>query len=312
MVAANDIQIKNLYVYFPLEQGYVRAVDGINITFHWGEMTAIIGESGCGKSILGQALLNILQDYVEQRGEIIYQNVDVINNSQAIAQFYGKEFGIVPQNPGEALHPSRKIGKQFNDILAALGQHDADDAIKKSWLHFFGLEAVDRVLQAYPHELSGGMQQRVLCAMSCCGQPKWILADEPTKGLDEQVCSVVYENLLKIKEQGQCGMMIITHDLNLARQVCDSIAVMYSGQIVEAGRQIFTQPLHPYTQAFLASLPENGFQTMAGSAPAPTDKLEGCKFAPRCPYCQQRCLEEIPPVYQVGQTQVRCFRYAQG
>ena len=312
MVEANNIQVQDLYVYFPVEQGYVRAVDGISMCFPWGEMTAIIGESGCGKSILGQALLNILPDYVEQRGQIIYQGVDVVGNPEGIAQFYGKEFGIVPQNPGEALNPSRKIGKQFNDILQALGKADADNSLKTHWLRFFGLEAVERVLQAYPHELSGGMQQRVLCAMSCCGQPRWILADEPTKGLDEQVCAVVYENLLKIKATGKCGMMIITHDLHLAQQVCDSIAVMYSGQIVETGREIFTRPLHPYTQAFLASLPENGFQTMEGSAPAPTDKLEGCKFAPRCPYCQERCRQQVPPVYQVGKTKVRCFRYAQG
>ena len=311
-MVANNIKVEDLYVYFPVEQGYVRAVDGINLIFQWGKMTAIIGESGCGKSILGQALLNILPDYVEQRGKIIYQGVDVVGNPKGVAQFYGQEFGIVPQNPGDSLNPVRKIGKQFNDILQALGKQDSDDVLKTKWLHFFGLEAVDRVLEAYPHELSGGMQQRVLCAMSCCGQPKWILADEPTKGLDEQVCAVVYDNLLKIKAQGNCGMMIITHDLHLAQQVCDSIAVMYSGQIVEAGREIFTRPLHPYTQAFLASLPENGFQTMAGSAPAPTDKLNGCKFAPRCPYCLECCRHEVPPVYQVGKTQVRCFRYAEG
>lgn len=305
----NDIQVRDLYVYFPVEQGLVKAVDGISIDFKWGQFTAIIGESGCGKSVLGQALLNILPGYVQQQGSIMYQECDVLHGKLP-DKFYGLEFGIVPQNPGDSLSSTRKIAKQMQDILDVAGISDDDNAVKIQWLQFFGLEDTARILEAYPYELSGGMQQRVLCAMSCMCRPKWILADEPTKGLDEKVCGVVYENLQKIKNTCRCGMVIITHDLKLARGVCDRVAVMYSGQILEAGCDIFTKPLHPYTQAFMASLPQNGFQPMAGTAPSPTDTLAGCKFAPRCPYVSERCLKKVPPVYKAGDTMVRCFLYA--
>lgn len=306
----NDIQVRDLYVYFPVEQGLVKAVDGINIDFAWSKFTAIIGESGCGKSVLGQALLNILPEYVQQQGGIIYQRHDILHDKLP-NKFYGLEFGIVPQNPGDSLSSTRKIVKQMQDVLDVAGIADSDDAVKIKWLKFFGLADTKRILQSYPYELSGGMQQRVLCAMSCMCHPKWILADEPTKGLDERVCGVVYDNLQKIKVAANCGMVIITHDLKLAQQVCDMVAVMYSGQILEAGEHIFTKPLHPYTQAFMKSLPQNGFQPMAGTAPSPADNLAGCKFAPRCPYASEHCRKEIPPVYKTGDTMVRCFLYAE-
>ena len=306
----NNIQVQNLYVYFPVEQGMVKAVDGISIDFVWGQFTAIIGESGCGKSVLGQALLNILPGYVRQKGSILYQGCDILRGGLP-DKFYGQEFGIVPQNPGDSLSSTRKIIKQMQDILDVNGVSDGDNAIKIKWLQFFGLADTSRILEAYPYELSGGMQQRVLCAMSCMCQPKWILADEPTKGLDERVCGVVYENLQKIKAAANCGMVIITHDLKLARDVCDRVAVMYSGQILEAGRDIFERPLHPYTKAFMASLSQNGFQPMAGTAPSPSDNLVGCKFAPRCPYASERCLKQTPQMYKAGDTMVRCFLYAE-
>ena len=154
------------------------------------------------------------------------------------------------------------------------------------------------------------MLQRVLCAMSVCCSPNWLLADEPTKGLDETACGVVYENLQKIKTSQQPGMLIITHDLQLARSICADIAVMYAGQIVEYGPQVFTDPRHPYTQAFLAALPENGFQPLPGLPPLPQDELPGCRFAPRCASCHERCLQAVPPVYDSGTAKVRCFLYA--
>ena len=154
------------------------------------------------------------------------------------------------------------------------------------------------------------MLQRVLCAMSICCSPLWLLADEPTKGLDETACGVVYENLQKIKTSQSLGMLIITHDLQLARSICADIAVMYAGQIDEYGPQVLTGPRHPYTQAFLAALPENGFQPLPGLPPLPQDHLPGCRFAPRCPSCQKRCLQEVPPVNDSGTAKVRCFHYA--
>ena len=282
----------------------------VDLAFHQGSFTALVGESGCGKSVLGQAILGILPDYVARSGNIFYRSTDILADNTSLPGFYGQQIALIPQNPGDSLNPLRTIGRQFDDILQTAGLNDKTNQRKQQLLTFFGLPDAERVLAAYPHELSGGMLQRVLCAMSICCSPLWLLADEPTKGLDETACGVVYENLQKIKTSQSLGMLIITHDLQLARSICADIAVMYAGQIVEYGPQVLTGPRHPYTQAFLAALPENGFQPLPGLPPLPQDHLPGCRFAPRCPSCQKRCLQEVPPVYDSGTAKVRCFLYA--
>lgn len=309
-LAAPDIEVQKLHVYFPVHKGLVKAVDNVSITFKHGQITGIIGESGCGKSVLGQAILGILPEYVQRSGQIFYRNADIFKDNTVIPHFYGQEFALIPQNPGEALNPLRKIGQQFDDILLTAAISDADRHYKTSLLQFFGLHDCRRVLAAYPHELSGGMLQRVLGAMSICCRPVWLLADEPTKGLDETACAVVYENLTKIKTKTDLGMLIITHDLQLAASTCDNIAVMYAGQLVEYGPHVLTSPKHPYTQAFLAALPVNGFQPLAGLAPSPQDKLQGCSFAPRCKNNMPRCHKEKPPACKLESAEVRCFLYA--
>lgn len=308
--AALDLVLHQLYVHFPVPGGLVRAVDGVDICFRHQQITAIIGESGCGKSVLGQAILGILPDYVARSGNIFYRSTDILAYNTSLPGFYGQQIALIPQNPGDSLNPLRTIGRQFDDILQTAGLKDKTNQRKQQLLAFFGLPDAKRVLAAYPHELSGGMLQRVLCAMSICCSPLWLLADEPTKGLDETACGVVYENLQKIKTSQSLGMLIITHDLQLARSICADIAVMYAGQIVEYGPQVLTGPRHPYTQAFLAALPENGFQPLPGLPPLPQDHLPGCRFAPRCHSCQKRCLQEVPPVYDSGTAKVRCFLYA--
>lgn len=221
-------------------------------------------------------------------------------------------FGIIPQNPSESLNPVRKIGKQMQDVLDVHQMADSDNSYKKQCLRLFGLEEAERVLAAYPHELSGGMLQRVLCAMAVSSKPEWILADEPTKGLDEQVGAVVRKNLLTIKQDLHLSMLIITHDIALAQEVCDDVLVMYAGQVLEHNMDIWQKPLHPYTQDFLQALPQNGLQVIPGKAPVPGESFSGCKFATRCPYCKTRCKEEVPAMQQVGDAEVRCFLYAEG
>ena len=231
--AALDLVLHQLYVHFPVTGGLVRAVDGVDICFRHQQITGIIGESGCGKSVLGQAILGILPDYVARSGNIFYRSTDILADNTSLPGFYGQQIALIPQNPGDSLNPLRTIGRQFGDILQTAGLNDKTNQRKQQLLTFFGLPDAERVLAAYPHELSGGMLQRVLCAMSICCSPLWLLADEPTKGLDETACGVVYENLQKIKTSQSLGMLIITHDLQLARSICADIAVMYAGQIVE-------------------------------------------------------------------------------
>jgi len=301
-----NIVVKNLSVGFPTKQGIVAAVDGVSAVFKAGQFTAIIGESGCGKSVLGQALMGMLPDYVVREGTVYYGDLEASAELFLKHRIYGREIGIVPQNPFASLNPVRKLQKQFDDLLEAHGVFDKDNALKKEWLHFFALEDADRVLASYPNELSGGMQQRFLCAMAMALEPQWILADEPTKGLDEETCSIVFENLLKIKKLGNVSMVIITHDVKLARNICDRTCVMYAGQMVEQGDNVFSSPIHPYTKSYMQALPENGFKPLWGRAPNLSDNIQGCKFAPRCELSDDICRQCSPKYKTLANCEVRC------
>ena len=280
----------------------------VTLSIPKGSCLGILGESGSGKSTLGRVICGLLKpdsgEYLLE-GKNVYASRDGKKNLQNM-------LSVVFQDYTTSANPRFRI----RDILAeGIRVKDPKNGKKTDrsaeycrLLELVGLD--ETFLDRFPHELSGGMLQRVLCAMSICCSPLWLLADEPTKGLDETACGVVYENLQKIKTSQSLGMLIITHDLQLARSICADIAVMYAGQIVEYGPQVLTGPRHPYTQAFLAALPENGFQPLPGLPPLPQDHLPGCRFAPRCPSCQKRCLQEVPPVYDSGTAKVRCFLYA--
>ena len=308
----SDIYIKNLQIKIPQNNNYVNIIDDISIHFASDLFIGIIGESGCGKSILGEAIIGNLPDYVKVEGSICYKNINLLTERTKIKNFYTDEFGVIPQNPSESLNPLRNIRKQMDDVLLVGTTNEklnTDNTYKQKLLTFFGLKNTTEILKKYIFELSGGMQQRVVCAMGILNQPQWILADEPTKGLDEKTCQVVYTNLVKIKNDKKHSMLIITHDLKLVENICDKVAVMYAGQIVEYGDNILKHPLHPYTRSLLASLPENGFQVNTVQNKESTG-FYGCKFARYCKYCSQQCREKIPDMYDVKNTKVRCFLYA--
>ena len=308
----SDIYIKNLQIKIPQNNNYVNIIDDISIHFASDLFIGIIGESGCGKSILGEAIIGNLPDYVKVEGSICYKNINLLTERTKIKNFYTDEFGVIPQNPSESLNPLRNIRKQMDDVLLVGTTNEklnTDNTYKQKLLTFFGLKNTTEILKKYIFELSGGMQQRVVCAMGILNQPQWILADEPTKGLDEKTCQVVYTNLVKIKNDKKHSMLIITHDLKLVKNICDKVAVMYAGQIVEYGDNILKHPLHPYTRSLLASLPENGFQVNTVQNKESTG-FYGCKFARYCKYCSQQCKEKIPDMYDVKNTKVRCFLYA--
>lgn len=305
MVNQENISVENLAVAFRVGSAWVYAVNGISATFEAGKYTAIIGESGCGKSVLGQAILGILPDGVQRSGQVLYGGKPLDFCTQR------RLFGIIPQNPSDSLNPVRRIYKQFQDLLDVNQIKDEQHQYKSQWLKFFGLQDTERVLHSFPHELSGGMLQRLLCAMAISTKHKWLLADEPTKGLDEKNGAVALENLKKIKSELKPGMIIITHDIKLAKDVCDSVVIMYTGQIMECSTRFFIEPLHPYSQCFLQALPENGLHTIDGKAPIPGTQPKGCRFAERCPRSFKRCFKEQPQLYTLKDgRQVRCFLYA--
>ena len=289
----------------------VRAVDHVSTAFKYGEITGIIGESGCGKSVLGMAILGLLPPYAQIEGEIIYQNQDLIKlNDRQIRKIRGRKIGWIPQNPSESLNPVIKIKSQIKESLRLNKERfSKKEHLGISLLESFGFHDPQRVAVYYPFELSGGMKQRVTSAMGIACSPQWVIADEPTKGLDKALREQTYSTLLSIKEQGVKGMIIITHDIVLAKELCDQVAVMYSGQILEKGPQVIGKPLHPYTKALIASLPENGMNPMPGSAPTPSENFIGCKFAPRCQFWMERCIKESPQAFYKDGGMVRCFLY---
>lgn len=308
-----DIRLENLAVRFPVKEGAVDAVDDVTVTFKSGEITGIIGESGCGKSVLGMAILGLLPAYAHVSGEIWLEEKDLLElTPKQMRNMRGRKIGLIAQNPGDSLNPVRKVGGQLMEALrlnARERRYQSGDA--RRLLEDFGFSAgqAGRVWKSYPFQLSGGMQQRTVAAMGIASGASWILADEPSKGLDEELREQMYETLRKVKNHHANGMLIITHDIVLAEKLCDSVAVMYSGQIVEKGSSVIANPRHPYTKGLIASLPSNGMHPMKGLAPAPGEELRGCKFAPRCPHGLPECMEKRPETFEDESGMVRCFLY---
>ena len=228
------IELRDLVVHFPVRRGLVKAVDHVSVTFEEHQITGIIGESGCGKSVMGMAVLGLLPGYAKVCGEILYggRNLRELSPKQ-MRRLRGRQLGLIPQNPGDSLNPVRRIGGQIMEAAALIGvKREEQKKQTADLLLRFGFEKnhLKRVEKAYPFELSGGMQQRALAAMGAASRPKWILADEPSKGLDVELRKQMYDTLRKMKNECVDSMLIITHDITLARNLCDSVAVMYSGQ----------------------------------------------------------------------------------
>lgn len=309
----SDIKLKGLSVYFTVASGTVKAVDQVDMLIKEGEITGIIGESGCGKSVLGMALLGLLPSYAKVSGEIWYKEQNLLTlNSKDRRLIRGREIGFIAQNPAGSLNPVLKVKGQLLEALRLRGgDKKNEEAQLSTLLQSFGFTEAEaaRVENAYSFELSGGMQQRVIAAMGLASGPRWVLADEPSKGLDAELRGQMYSTLRLAKEKTS-GILIITHDLALASTLCNSVAVMYSGEIVEKGKSVLISPKHPYTRGLINSLPGKDMKVMEGIAPSPGDSFPGCKFAPRCPSRLERCERERPRSFGDEGEMVRCFLYA--
>ncbi len=308
----HDIVLKKLSVHFAAFSGLIRAVDGVDAVFSKGHITGILGESGCGKSVLGLGILGLLPSYARVGGEILYGDTNMLKaDPRWLRIFRGRGIGLIPQNPSESLNSARRIGAHLDEAMLNLsGSGRERKARAEALLRSFGFEEPSRIMRAYPFELSGGMQQRVLCAIGVACSPQWVLADEPTKGLDFDLRGQVCDTLLSLRQHGVGGMLVITHDLALAENVCDTVAIMYGGEILETGRETIRNPRHPYTKDFLEALPKNGMRPIPGMPPEIGDKTAGCKYAPRCKYRKNCCDYEKPPSVETEGSTVRCFLYA--
>lgn len=307
------LTISNLYVDFPTEDGLVKAVNGVDLSITEDEVLGLIGESGCGKSVLGLSIMRLLQEDVIFKGDIFYREKNLYSiKNEEMRKFRGKEIGMILQNPGSSLNPGLTVGSQIAESFMLHQNMKGSLAIEmaKELLGRVKIKEPSKRVKEYPHQYSGGMKERAIIAMGIASEPRFIIADEPTKGLDVTVKRNIVKLLKEISEKKT--MLIITHDLGVAEEICDRIAVMYAGELVEIAPSIsiFGNQLHPYTQGFFNSLPSRGLKSIKGNSPSLIDLPNGCRFHPRCTHCTDRCKKEHPPMVEKNNRLVRCFLYA--
>lgn len=298
---------------FPTEDGLVKAVNGVDLSIAESEIVGLIGESGSGKSVLGLSIMRLLQDDVIFKGDILYRGKNLYSlEKEDMRKLRGKEIGMILQNPGSSLNPVLTVGFQIAEPLMLHKHVKGSRAIEmaKELLGRVKIKEPSKRVKEYPHQYSGGMKERAIIAMGIASEPRFIIADEPTKGLDVTVKRNIVKLLKEISNKKT--MLIITHDLGVAEELCDRIAVMYAGELVEIApvTSIFESQLHPYTQGFFNSLPARGLKPVKGNSPSLIDLPDGCRFHPRCTHCTDRCRKEHPPMVEKNRRLVRCFLYA--
>jgi oligopeptide/dipeptide ABC transporter ATP-binding protein len=310
------LEIKNLQLEFGSGPNAARAVDRVSLSLDAGKTLALVGESGSGKSVTALSIARLVPSppahYVG--GEILLEGRDVLRMSaRELHRIRGGVVGYVFQEPGASLNPVLRVGAQIKESLKLHRLGVATDAEVLRLLKLVGIPAPESRLKSYPHEMSGGMQQRVMIALALASQPKLLVADEPTTALDVTIQAQIIELLRDLRQQLGMAILLITHNLGIVGDLADDLAVMYAGQIVERGpsREVLQRPLHPYTQALIRSVPELGadvdrLTAIPGSVPLPGAFPAGCRFHPRCPMVQPQCSVQVPELALQAGRQVRC------
>ena len=319
------LEVKGLKTYFYTEEGVVPAVDGLDFALRENETLAIVGESGCGKSVTSLSILRLIQmppGKIES-GEILFRGRDLLKlSADEMTKIRGNEISMIFQEPMTSLNPVFKIGRQLMDVFRihqGMGKEEAKkNAIRM--LATVGIPSPEKVIGNYPHQLSGGMRQRVMIAIALACQPGVLIADEPTTALDVTIQAQIMRLLCQLKEQFNSSIILITHDLGIVAQIAENVMVMYAGQAVEYAdvRSIYKDPKHPYTKGLLKSVPNIHETTdrlfnIEGTVPSAREYGEGCRFCTRCGCAMERCKTEMPPLYEIGGgRKVRCFQYREG
>lgn len=314
----NILEVKNLNLFFNSSGKNYQALYDINFSLKQGEILALVGESGCGKTMTAMSILRLLpQNAVITSGSIIYNGQNLLDLKETEMQkIRGREIALVPQDPMTSLNPLYSIGSQILEIIETHHNIKGEEAKKKA------IEVLDLVkipnakgrLKAYPHEFSGGMRQRVIIAMAIACNSKIIIADEPTTALDVTVQAQIMELLKDIKNEFQTSFIFISHDLGLVSEMADKVNVMYAGHIVEnsSSVELFDKPKHPYTKALLNALPDfssENLKAIEGQPPSIKDVFQGCSFEPRCTEKIAICKEKTPLCYNVENARVSCWLY---
>ncbi len=319
------LEVKNLTTSFKTERGMMNAVQGVSFHVDKGEILGLVGESGCGKSVTSQSIMRLYDEkrLAHYQGEILFDGVDLLTLPEKKMQAVrGKDIAMVFQDSLSSLNPVFTCGNQIMEALMIHQKLSKREARSRAieMLRLVGIPSPETRVDQYPHELSGGMRQRVMiaCALSC--HPKLLIADEPTTALDVTIQAQIMELIVELNQKLNMGVILITHDLSVVAETCSRVAVMYLGQIVEEADvfSLFQNPQHPYTKGLLRSIPKmNGERRerlfiIEGSVPLLSQIPQGCRFCPRCPFAEEGCSKAMPELQSVSSTQkVRCFRAGQ-
>ena len=322
---AHLLEVKNLRTQFRTRAGVVRAVDGVSFHLEEGELLGLVGESGCGKSITAMSLMRLVGPPGEiVGGEVWFGGENLLAASEGrMREIRGDDIAMIFQDPMTSLNPVYTVGEQIAEALRlhrGLNRAQAREAAVAA-MREVSIPDPARRADDYPHQLSGGMRQRVMIAMALACDPKLLIADEPTTALDVTIQAQILELIDELRRTRNLAVLLITHDLGVVAEVADRVAVMYTGRIVEESpvAELFARPKHPYTEGLLRSVPKLTeahvakavrLSTIEGTVPKPTNLPEGCHFAPRCPQRMPRCTEGDIPLYQLdGGVSVRCVLY---
>lgn len=321
MSQENLLEVKHLRTdFFSSKKSSVTAVDDVSFDIKKGEIVGLVGESGCGKSVTSLSIMQLLKDTPGKitNGEVIFQGHNLLDASKKeMLDIRGDKMSMIFQEPMSSLNPSMRIDKQMIEGIRLHTPLTKAEARKKAAdiLSQVGIPDPQRVLKNYPHQLSGGMSQRVMIAMAMSCEPDLLIADEPTTALDVTIQAQILELMKKIQQDKGMSILLITHDLGVVAEMCSRVIVMYAGKIVEEApvEILFANPTHPYTQGLIASVPKLGsgvkvLPSIPGSVPDLSAMPKGCRFAPRCKYATEKCHQEQPELLSVGEKQkCRCW-----
>ena len=315
------LEVRGLSTYFQLAHGTIKAVDGVDFLLGNGETLAIVGESGCGKSVTAYSIMRLVMPPGRiESGEVLFNGRDLMGLAEKEMQgLRGNQISMIFQEPMTSLNPVLTVGRQIAEGLMLHRGLSGDDALAEviEILRQVGIPSPAARFSDYPHQMSGGMRQRVVIAMALACNPRLLIADEPTTALDVTIQAQILELIDRMKESSGMGLILITHDLGIVAERARNTAIMYAGRILEYAEtaEIFRNPLHPYTQGLLDSLPQNSapgmpLNTISGQVPELLSDLKGCGFCERCPKKEWRCREEKPAMTEVGAGHlVRCWKY---
>jgi oligopeptide/dipeptide ABC transporter ATP-binding protein len=314
------LQVENLRTHFHTRAGIVRAVDGVDLDVSEGRTLGVVGESGCGKSVTALSIMRLIDPpgRIEPGSRVLFRGRDLASvDEEELRQIRGNEISMIFQEPMTSLNPVLKIGDQIVEAVMLHRRVSSAAARERAleMLNLVGFASPERRFGQYPHQLSGGMRQRVMIAMALACEPKLLIADEPTTALDVTIQAQILELIQELRERLGMAVILITHDLGVVAEMCDDVAVMYAGRVVERGSapDVFRSPQHPYTEALLHSIPLLGMtqaeqlKVIRGIVPNPLTWPAGCRFASRCDYAFDRCLREDPQLMDAGAQKAACW-----